>query len=284
MTSGNIKNILNSGDLTFFVCILVVAIMPVYVSYLPPFMILWGIFWLWENNFKLSKRMFFENNAGILFLIFICFYLWQISGLIFADDMHSGFERIYKRLSIFLFPLVLFSPGLRISENIKFIIRLFAIFTLIYLLFCLGKAFENSLAVHDGIRVFNPHPSDYDYENFFYSLRFSYPAHPSYISMYTVISVVISLDSFFDNSLGKYKRGLWLLLALFFLGAIYLLSSRSGFLASAVIIPLFILKKLYFKYSKWIVIISIIIFAAIFIIVVLLNFFRTSKSSSPDIK
>jgi len=38
-----IKNLLNDNKLTFFASIAVVAIMPVYVPYLPPFMILWGI-------------------------------------------------------------------------------------------------------------------------------------------------------------------------------------------------------------------------------------------------
>lgn len=271
MSAFSIKNALIRGDLTFFVCMVVVIILPVYVSYLPPFMFLWGILWLFENNFKLRKSMFTGQNAGILFLLFICFYLWQISGLLLADNLESGFERICKRLSFFLFPFVLFYPGLRITENIKLLIRLFAIFTFIYLLYCFGNALKNSLVIQDGIRIFNPHPADYNYENFFYNLRLSYPAHPSYFSMYTLLSVLISLESFFDKSLNHFKRGIWLLFALIFLAGIYFLSSRAGFIASSVIIPLFILKKLYLKLSKWIVLSLIIISATVFFLVARTN-------------
>lgn len=271
MAVGNLKIILNRGDLTFFTSVIVVIILPVYVNYLPPFMILWGIFWLMENYSGLNRKMFIGNKAGVLFLLFILFYLWQISGLLFADSLDSGFERIFKRLSFFLFPLVLFFPGKRIIENANLLLRLFAIFTFIYLIFCVGRAFSNSLVVQDGLRIFNSHPADYDYENFFYSSRLSFPAHPSYVAMYTVLSMLISLEMVFDKSLNYIKRIGWLVIAVFLLFGIYLLSSRAGFLASAVVLSLVILKKLYSKYSKLIILFSMICLAILFFVIARTN-------------
>jgi len=262
MAADKLKNVLLRGDLTFFASIIVVIVLPVYVHYLPPVMILWGLFWLWENKFKLSRKMFQGNKAGILFLLYVCFFLWQISGLLLADSLDSGIERIFKRLSFFLFPFVLFFPGKRIVENIKILLKLFAVFTFIYIIYCLGNAFCNSLNADDGRWVFNPHPSDYDYENYFFSSRLSDPVHPSYLTMYVILSMFISLETFLARAKSAIKRGIWLLISIVFLFVVYLLSSKAGFLALTTLLPFYILCKLYKKYSKWIVVSLVLVLIA----------------------
>ncbi len=265
MVSIKTQNIFLRGDLTFYGCLAVVIILPVYVYFVPPFMILWVLAWLWENKFRIKKSMFPGNKAAILFFLFLGFYLWQICGLILTGSLNSGVERIFKRLSFILFPLVLFFPGGRIIKNINFIIRLFAIGTFIYFTFCLANAFHNSLAIKDGTWIFNPHPVDFTYENFFYSDRLSTPLHPTYLTMFIILSVLISLESFFDQSLSFIKRGLWLAFSIIFLIAIYLLSSRAGFLAAAVVLPFFFFYKFFGKVPGWIMVGSLIILLAGFI-------------------
>ena len=266
-----IKDRVHRGDLTFIMAMVVAVIMPVHVKFLPPFMVLWGLLWLWENNFKIKGRMFLENKAAILFFIFIGFYLWQITGLLLADLPGSGFERILKRLSFLLFPLVLFYPGVRIVKNIKLIIRIFAISTFLYLIFCFGQALYNSFFFSGGSLIFNPHPVDYDWDNYFYSTYFSYPLHPSYVAIYVILSLLISFEALFDTTVsGRYKY-LWVSVTLVLMTGLYFLSSRSGFLSAGIVFSLYFFLKLTGKISVWIILASLVIFILILTGIVRMN-------------
>jgi O-antigen ligase len=259
------KSILCRGKLTYYISLAVVIVLPLYVYYLPPFMILWGLAWFLENDFKVNKGMFLGNRTSILFFLFIGFYLWQILGLLLADSLGLGFERLFKRLSFFLFPFVLFYPGEKITKNIILIIRLFAICTFIYLLYCFGNALHHSFIIHDGNWIFNPHPPVYTYENYFYGYLLSHSAHPSYLSMYIVLSILISLESLFDKSLSLLKKCFWSILLLVFLVTIYLLSSRAGMLAAIILLPIYFFSKLYERFSRLLVLVSILVLVIAFI-------------------
>ena len=131
--SENIKKFIREGGLTFIFCLLSVIILPVYVHILPLIMILWVISWILENRSRLNKEITTNNKAAVLFFLFILFFLWQVAGLFLAESLNTGFERLVKRLSFLLFPLVLFYPGSKIIKNIEFIFRLFAICTFAFL-------------------------------------------------------------------------------------------------------------------------------------------------------
>jgi len=267
VSTDSIKRFIKNGGLTFVFCLLTVVILPIYIHYLPPIMMFWGFFWILENRSGLKKEIFIGNNASILFFLFIFFYLWQISGMFHADSINIGFERLFKRLSFILFPLVLFYPGSRIIKNIGLITKLFAICTFIYVVFCLVNAFHNSIIIQNSKWLFNPHPIDYDYENFFFSSRLSDPEHPSYLAMYIVMSILISCESLFNNSLSNIRKGFWGAIILIFFVVLYLLSARAGILAGIIVFPLYLLFKFYTKYPKWIVLIVLGILSFVFIVI-----------------
>jgi O-antigen ligase len=235
-------------------------------------MVLWVILWFMENGFRFDKTMFYGNRAAILLIIVLTLYIWQIAGLLFAESLDSGFERIFKRLSFLIFPLVLFYPGKRIINNINLIIRLFAICTFIYIIYCFGNALHNSFVMKDGSVIFNPHPLDYDYENFFYSSRFSAFIHPSYLAMYVVLSLLISFEALSDNSQSLIKKCVWLFLILTFFIVLYLLSSRAGILAVIIVCPVYFVFKFYKRLSGWIIILSAAIILLIFFSIAKTNF------------
>jgi O-antigen ligase len=262
-----LKNLQLRGDLTFFACLAVVSVLPVYINILPPFMVIWVIFWLIENKFRLERGIFYKQPAAILFLLFIVFFTWQVFGLFIADSIDSGLERIFKRLSFILLPLVLFYPNSKITSNIRLIIRIFAIATFLYCLYCLGNAFNLSLSFQDGKLLFNPHPADYDYENYFFSLRFSNPMHPSYLSVYVILSVFIGFETLFDKSIGLSKKIFWIILVITCLISVYLLSSRAGFIAILIMAPLYFLLKFKDRVISWILYITVSFLVAGFIIV-----------------
>jgi O-antigen ligase len=266
-SSGGLKEFIKNGGLSFVACLFCIVILPVYVHYLPPFMILWGLFWIVENRSEIGNRFIIRSKPATLFFIFVVFFLWQLTGLLFSDSINIGFERLFKRLSFLLFPLVLYYPGRKIIENIHLILRLFAICTFIYIVFCFGNALNNSLIILPHKWIFNPHPPEYEYENYFYGARLSYLVHPSYLAMYVVISVLISLESVFSSSVSFFRKLLWLLMILVFLTTLYLLSSRAGILAGIIIIPGYFLFKFYKKFSKWIILIVLVVLTGLFAVI-----------------
>jgi O-antigen ligase len=265
------KDFLISGELTFYSCIACIVILPLYIHWLPPFMILWGLFWIIENSPLFNKRTLANNKHKILFLSFLILYMWQITGLLYADSLNMGIERISKRLSLLLFPLVLFYPGNKIVKNINLILRLFAVCTFVYIIYCFGNALHNSMLVQDGTWIFNPHPVEYDYENYFFGSRLSDTVHPSYLAMYVLLSMIISVESFFDKSISVIKRYFWILVTIIFLTVIYLLSSRSGVLSLVITLPLYLLLKFYRKFPKWIVLVALTILVISFTALVRTN-------------
>jgi hypothetical protein len=234
-------------------------------------MLLWGLAWLFENNFKIKKSALLGNKAAVLFILFIILYLWQIAGLLFANSLESGFERIFKRLSYLLFPLVLFTPGERIKSNVNFLLKLFATFTFFYLLYCFGNAFNHSLSIVDNKLVFNPHPVDYDYENHFLSLRLAYPMHPSYLSIYIILSLLVAFESLFDKSEAKSWKVFWSVAILIYFISVNLLSSRSAFFSMIIITPLYFILKFYKRSYKWFYVSGIFLFFLVFFIAALTN-------------
>ena len=259
----SLKIFVQSGGLTYICCLLTVILLPVYVHSLPPILILWGLCWLLENQYGMDKKVFVRNKAVILLFFFVCFFLWQIAGLFFSDSLNAGFERIFKRLSFLLFPLLLVYPGSSIIKNIHFLIKLFAVFTFLYVIYCIINALHNSVINQAGKWIFSPHPVDFDFENYFYADRLSALVHPSYLSMYIVMSIMISLESIFDSSVTRFRKGIWLGMVFVFFIILYMLSSRAGILALIVILPMYFLFKFYNKLSKWIVFIVVLMLAVL---------------------
>ncbi len=258
-------------NLTFFSCLCVVCVLPVYSHLVPLLMVFWALFWFLGNGFRFEKKMFDGNKAAILLFLVMALYLWQITGLLFADSLDTGLERIFKRLSFLIFSLVLFYPGKKIISNINLLIRIFTISTFIYIVYCFGNALHNSIIFDSGSIIFNPHPSDYDYENFFYSSRFSFHIHPSYLAMYVVLSLLVSFEALADNSLSVIKRGIWLFFITTFLITLYFLSSRAGILSGIIVCPIYFVIRFYKKLSAWIVILAATIMLLIFFSVIKTN-------------
>ena len=258
----SIKKFILNGGLTFIFCLLSVVILPTYIHYLPPVMILWVLFWILDNRSGFKKDIFIGNKAAILFSLCIFYYLWQAVGLIYTTDTKMGLSNLFGRLSLVLFPLVLIFPGAMIKNNIKTLIRIFVISTFLFMLFCFSYALYRSVNLQDGLWTFNSHPEESVWLNHFYSSELTVSQHPSYIAMYVLLSTFICFESYFDFSLKSKSRILWLILGFLLLMSQYFLSSRAGILINLILIPsYFIIKfrQLGRKKSVWLWIILILI-------------------------
>jgi O-antigen ligase len=207
----------------------------------------------------------------------VVFFLWQVVGLLFAESFSTGIERLVKRISFLLFPLVLFYPGSGIKKNIKMILRLFAISTFLYLLYCFGIALNHSLTVEDHKWIFQPHPPVYFWENYFYGERLSFRVHPSYLSMYIIIALIIVLETLFDKTVSLLLKLISAIVIVVFIVALYLLSARAGMLAGILILPAYIFLKFYRSIPKLVLFLALV---SIFFLLVTVakNNFRVKNS------
>lgn len=252
-TNITLSNIKQTGLVSFLCCLLIAAIMPSYSFYLPPFMILWGVAWLFENDLKLDLAAIKRSKPGILLTIFLCFYFWQIAGLLFSDSIDSGVERIVKRLSFLMFSLVLFSPGERIKKRLDFILKIYTLSAFFYVIYCIINAFYNSVTFVESDMIFNPHPTDYPYENFFISNRFATAGiHATYISVYLVFSILVALENAFNKGSGLKIRLTWIIITVFLLTGVYLFSSRTAFIALLLVLPVYLFFKWRRNIYRWI--------------------------------
>lgn len=261
---------LHSGEISYYTCVICMVLAGLYVRWIPPFMIAMVIFRYFEvGNYKtfLSGR-----KSAVLMLLFSSLLLWQTIGLIQADSLSLGIERIYKRVSLLFFPLALFNPSEKIRMNIKLLLKLFAVSLLVYFLYCLLMALHNSLSLINGKLVFNQYDEFYTYESFFTGLRLVSGAHPSYIAMYSVLALLISVDNIFDTTQNSRNKFLWSIAAIGYVIFIVLLSSRAGIIAGMISLPLFIffrIKKR--RNSRWILLSIIVATLAAFVILAMNN-------------
>ena len=236
-------DLVKRGLFSFLCALLTTIILPIHVKYLPPFMILWGIFWISENYFRIGAVCSCRLPFKILFILFISYYVWQCISLIYSTDIKMGLSNLFGRLSLVLFPMVLIYPGMMIRNNIKLLTRIFAISTFMFMFFCFGYALYKSVHFQNGIWNFNPHPAEYFWLSYFYSSELTISQHPSYIAMYVGLSVFICFESYFDYSLRLKNRVIWLIFGFLLLVSQYFLSSRAGILISLILIPAYFIIK-----------------------------------------
>jgi O-antigen ligase len=128
--------------------------------------------------------------------------------------------------------------------------------------------------------VFNPHPVDYDYENYFFNNRFAVKHHPTYLAMYSILSLIISLESLLDKKNTSFRRFIWIFIGIIFFSSLYLLSSRAGFIAALIIIVTYFIHKTWPILPKWIVISLLVILGGSLITIISTN--NRLKSSLND--
>jgi O-antigen ligase len=237
------KDLLQNGSLSFGCAALTVILLPVYHWYLPPIMIAWGLLRVIEISQTADPLSQIKKGRITLFFFFIVFYAWQILGIVYSENPDAGWRNIVLRMSLFLFPLVLFSPGDTIRRRAGYLVRLFALSNLMFLIFCYGFAVWRSITIIDGTIGFNPHPQDAGWLNNFYAMKLAVFQHPSYLSMYTLLSVFVSIEAFYDKKLTIVRRKLWLLISMFLLLSVYFLSSRAEILAAVISIPFYFFRR-----------------------------------------
>lgn len=232
------------GYLSLLFAIFSIIILVVHNQFLPPLMIAWGLFWLVEFISRKGKMSADENKTFLLLCCFLLFYSWFISGLFYSENKQLGILLVFRRLSLALFPIILFSPGLEIKRRILLLLKTFTVGTIAFLIFCFCYALFRSVIVENGIWSFNPMKPEEPWLNFFYWQELSFDQHPSYIAMYSFMAMFISFELFTDKKTDSRVRIFWLIAGLFLFISLYFLSSRAAYLAILIILPGYLIIKL----------------------------------------
>lgn len=261
MLNAELKTRLRDGSIAYVIAILIMVIIPLHYSYLPPFMIMLGLCWILEHYQAFGELIRFRSRYMYLFIGFTLFYFWQVTSLFYTNDLRLGWSNAFGRLSIFVFPLILYNPVDKIRINVFKLLRIFALSTAVYTITCFGYALYRSLSFQGGLWIFNPHPPEFEWLNYFYGPELAYSIHPSYLAMFVLISVFISFESWYEHSIKTKFRFGWIILGILLLGSVYFISSRASILAGLIMIPFYALNKIIkYRKSRFIWIIVVIVF------------------------
>jgi O-antigen ligase len=206
-------------------------------------MILWALSWIIESYLRGGPDWNKSSIYTLLLLLFIGFYIWEAIGLIYTEDIKMGLNNLFGRLAFILFPVILLSPGEMIKKRSVLLLRTFAFGTFIFIMFCFCYAFYRSVSIIDGVWHFEHHLITYPWLSYFYGADLTIIQHPTYISMYVLISVFISLESWFDRLITFPRRIAWLGVTFILICSLYFLSSRAGILISLILIPAYIFRS-----------------------------------------
>jgi O-antigen ligase len=247
------RELISRKMMTFVFCLSTLIILPIHVEYIPPVLVAWVIFWFLENYGRFYKMFDLRQPSVLLFVLFIIYFLWYLTGLIYSADINNGLLLIFRRLSFILFPIVLFFPGEYIKRKTGMLLKIFSISTLSYVYVCFGYALFRSVTFTDGVFSFSVHPPDPQliYINYFFGTDLAFSQHTSYLSMYVLLSVFIALESFFDRLLRLRIRIFWLFSAIVLFNSLYFFSSRAGIISALLLIPVYLIIKLrHFKFRR----------------------------------
>ena len=267
-----VRNKIWSNDsIPFYILIIIMVLMPVYHWFLPPFIILWMLYGFSKiRSFSEGIRVM-DSDHKTLTILFILFFIWQLTGMLYSDNPLEGWRNIELRISLVIFPLLMIMPGETIRKKSGLLLKVFAISTLTFLVLCYMYALYRSISIVDGIFVFRPNLPEYTWLNYFFSLEFAIFQHPSYLSVFTLLSAYISFENFFSKELPFNRRIYWLASSIILLVSIYFLSSRAAILSTIITLPIYMFIKLNQPEKRnifWIVFASMVI---LFILVILTN-------------
>jgi O-antigen ligase len=243
--------LIESGRFHYLLALILVALIPLYFRFTPPFMILWGMLFLSGIGKKVNEIKNSPAHHKILFFLFLAYYFWTVAGITYSQNTNEGFRNLILRLPLLLFPLILTSPEEYLKNNTGKILRLFAICTSLFSVVCLFYATYRSISNINGTFSFNPHPAEYPWLNYYYATYFAIFQHPSYLSMYVLFSVFISFEEI-SKRVGSISKYFWIVISIILIASLYLLSSRAAFIASFISIPLYFIFKFKEARISWI--------------------------------
>jgi O-antigen ligase len=160
-----------------------------------------------------QKRFFNPRLKNPLFILCCLFFLLQLISLLYANDMHEAWRNIWLKFALVIIPFSLWSCDFINSTTRQRILKWYCVAIFIACLFALYSAYRNYLAFHK--------PSVFVY----HALVSKFSGHAIQFSILVLIALVYLLEMLKRKEI-FFRKFFHLFLILFFLGFLFLLSSK----------------------------------------------------------
>ena len=225
------KNILNktanAADVIIFAIAFCIPLWPLGT-------IILTMLWLALSLISFSKKSFIEGAKAKPFLIlFACYFLMHIIGLVWTSNVSHGWKEIKDDLNLLIFPIlfILYQPR---SGSFNFIKKGFIAGAVLGSLICFVQGIYFTLSTGDTGHMF-------------YAL-FSALLHPTYFGMILIVSCLFLLgDLFFPEGEDKKNNSIVIILLLLQIAAMSLLSSRIVYLVAFALLLYYLLAAVFSK-------------------------------------
>ncbi len=256
------------SQINYFSLLLFVFWLPLKDDYLPVIIAIWIVTWLMEGSLK---ERFTKISYKYLFIGLTVYFFFNVIFLYKANYLDYGLFKIQEQLSIIFFPIILAGSDNKIKENYTTILKAFIFGNLVASFSCILYNLNETLYFANGKYFLKYYTFDYFKDlsfietikiryNYFSGLYLSIFKHHAYFSMYISFAILIIVDLFRKKLIKKtLNKVLYSLAIMFFAVMLFLLQSRSAFVA----IPVVIIAIGIIKFSKKINLISTLVFIVI---------------------
>ncbi len=239
---------LNPLQIGYYLLLLLVFCLPLNKKILPYIFACIILNWVIGLRLGTNFKSIFKNKYLLLFL---SFYMLHLIGILYSHDLYYGANDVLLKLSLFIFPIVIFETINYSWDKVYKLLFSFVIGCFAACIICL---------IHSMII----YPIRKDLIVFFYG-DLSFIHHPGYFSMYlNFVNVILLYFTFLsDSSRTKITTILSCLLIVFFSVFILLLNSKTGIIVSLLIYCIALLYY-YLHFKKGFIVLATIIGIGLF--------------------
>ncbi len=180
-----------------------------------------------------QQQASFDKRLLFPFLLFISLYLINVFGMIYTDNMKEGLFRLETKLSLLVFPFIIFWNVLK-QKDVRQIIHIFIASTIIACIWCEIEMIKIVLASGKPLSALL-FDSRFQYTNLSIPLN---ALHPTYLSLAVNLSIAYLFLVLGKVDFPWIKTGILILIVVFLIFFTILLASRSGLISLFVVLLL----------------------------------------------
>jgi O-antigen ligase len=241
---------MSKNKIAFYTFIGLLASSVMAPKFLPLFMFLLVLIWLWEGGFK--KKFIALKKQAYLMLLPALFLAFAI-GLLYSQNMAYGLQKMETRLSLLLLPVVLPTMiSLNFSYNRRVFSRWFVHAATLLAAFCVLRA--TGIYVYEVFILQKARILEVDMSSnyFYYSELSKGIMHPGYLAMYVNTAIIMCLYDIRRSMTkgAKFRRAIQ---AFFLAIFVVLLYSKAGIAAMLLILIAFGIRAAILMKKWWII-------------------------------
>jgi O-antigen ligase len=217
------------------------------------YIIVWATEGKWREKLNILK-------SSVLLQLIAGFFLLDLLGMFYTQNLTDGWFTIEKRIFFFLLPLALATANNKLTkENIHNLLYLFTLSCIAGSFICIASAinlignevaFNNYLSTTN-FSTLNPDISAKTWMSLSYvSMSDGIHIHPAFFSLYITFCIVFVFAQLLQSSFSKLVRVLLWCLIIYFSLFIVCLSSRIMILCLLTIVLLFIAREFWYSKNK----------------------------------